>query len=84
LGRHQRPAWARRLQRAKFSDSRLKTDIKRVGTLDNGLPVYTFRYHGDPQVHMGLMAQDVEVTNPDAVELHESGFKMVHYDKASA
>jgi hypothetical protein len=69
---------------AKFSDRRLKTDIKRVGTLDNGLPVYTFRYHGMPQVHMGLMAQDVEASNPDAVELHESGFKMVHYDKASA
>jgi hypothetical protein len=67
-----------------FSDVRLKTDIKRVGTLDNGLPVYTFRYVGLPQVHMGLMAQDVEVRNPDAVELHESGFKMVDYEKAAA
>jgi hypothetical protein len=69
---------------AKFSDRRLKTDIKRVGTLDNGLPVYTFRYHGMPQVHMGLMAQDVEEVHPDAVVEHESGFKMVNYAQASA
>jgi hypothetical protein len=69
---------------AKFSDRRLKTDIKRVGTLDNGLPVYTFRYHGLPQVHMGLMAQDVEEVHPDAVVEHESGFKMVNYAQASA
>ncbi len=67
-----------------FSDRRLKTDIKRVGALDNGLPVYSFRYHGMPQVHIGLMAQDVERVDPDAVSLHESGFKMVDYDKASS
>src|SRR5690606_23886031 len=27
-----------------ISDRRAKTDIRRVGTLDNGLPVYVFRY----------------------------------------
>jgi hypothetical protein len=46
--------------------------------------VYTFRYHGMPQVHMGLMAQDVEEVHPDAVVEHESGFKMVNYAQASA
>lgn len=66
-----------------FSDRRLKEDIVRVGTLDNGLPVYTFRYKGTPEVHMGLMAQDVEAIHPEAVALHESGFKMVDYAQAS-
>jgi hypothetical protein len=66
-----------------FSDKRLKEDIQRVGTLDNGLPVYTFRYIGEPTVHMGLMAQEVEKLHPDAVSLHESGFKMVDYAQAS-
>jgi hypothetical protein len=65
-----------------FSDRRLKTDIKRVGTLDNGLPVYTFRYKGHPAIQMGLMAQDVEKVNPDAVsEIH--GMKAVDYEKAT-
>jgi hypothetical protein len=66
-----------------FSDRRVKEDIVRVGTLDNGLPVYTFRYIGNPTVHMGLMAQDVEQVKPEAVtEIH--GIKAVNYEMASA
>jgi hypothetical protein len=66
-----------------FSDERLKTDIKRVGTLDNGLPVYTFRYRGSSQIQMGVMAQDVEQVIPDAVEDFGS-YKIVDYEKATA
>lgn len=68
---------------AALSDCRLKTDIKRVGVLDNGLPVYTFRFINDPnkQVHMGLMAQDVEKVRPEAV-VELNGFKAVYYDLA--
>jgi hypothetical protein len=64
------------------SDRRIKEDIKRVGTLDNGLPVYTFRYKGHPVVQMGLMAQDVEQVNPEAVA-EINGIKMVDYKAAS-
>lgn len=66
-----------------FSDERLKTDIKRVGTLDNGLPVYTFRYRGSSKIQMGVMAQDVEQVIPDAVEDFGS-YKIVDYEKATA
>jgi hypothetical protein len=66
----------------KFSDRRLKDDIKRVGTLDNGLPVYVFRYKGDDGPTLGLMADEVEAVNPEAVVTHRSGFKMVHYGRA--
>lgn len=60
------------------SDRRLKTDIKRVGVLDNGLPVYTFRYKGEQTVHMGVMAQEVLEVNPGAV--HDMGeFLAVDY-----
>lgn len=60
------------------SDRRLKTDIKRVGELDSGLPVYTFRYKSGGPVQMGVMAQDVEKTMPEAV--HEmNGMKAVDY-----
>lgn len=50
-----------------FSDERVKTDIVPVGLLENGLTIYTFRYIGMPQVHMGLIAQEVAQIHPEAV-----------------
>jgi hypothetical protein len=61
-----------------LSDRRAKEDIMQVGTLDNGLPVYTFKYKGGDTIHMGVMAQDVEKVNPDAV-LEIGGIKHVNY-----
>ena len=61
-----------------MSDRRLKTDIKKVGKTDSGLPVYTYKYKGDNVVHMGVMAQDVEKVTPEAVE-EIGGFKAVNY-----
>lgn len=61
-----------------MSDVRLKTDIERIGTADNGVPIYRYRYKIGGPVHIGVMAQDVEKTHPNAV--HEvSGFKAVNY-----
>lgn len=65
----------------KTSDRRLKKDIRRVGKADNGLPIYLFRYKGDDEIHLGLMAQDVEKVRPEAVTTI-SGYKAVHYPKA--
>lgn len=67
----------------KPSDRRLKTDIARVGTLDNGLPVYLYRYKAGGPFEIGLMAQDVEGICPDAVTTTGNGFKAVRYDLAS-
>lgn len=66
-----------------FSDKRLKTDIKRVGTAKNGLPIHSFRYKDDPEklVRLGFMADDVEDKHPDAVGL-AGGYKTIDYDKA--
>jgi hypothetical protein len=66
----------------KSSDVRLKQDIKRVGTLDNGLPVYLYRYKSGGPFEIGLMAQDVEQAKPDAVDEDAKGFKMVDYKMA--
>lgn len=61
------------------SDRRLKEDIKRVGKTDGGLGVYTYRYKGgDDTVHMGVMAQELEKKNPDAVH-RINGFRAVDY-----
>ena len=62
-----------------MSDVRLKENIKRVGAMDNGIPIYTYNYIGNDMPMMGVMAQDVEQVIPEAVSTHESGFKQVHY-----
>jgi hypothetical protein len=61
------------------SDRRLKTDIRRVGRTDKGLPVYTYRYKHYGPVHMGVMADEVEEIIPEAV-VEVNGFKHVRYD----
>lgn len=68
-----------------FSDRRLKTGIKAVGELNNGLTVYAYRYIDDPEDmrRIGLMADEVEDDRPDAVTtLPGSGLKMVDYARA--
>ena len=64
------------------SDMRLKEDIAQVGALFDGTPVYGFRYKGAPAYHIGLMAQDVEKTTPQAV-IEINGYKAVDYRAAT-
>jgi hypothetical protein len=65
-----------------LSDRRAKTDIQRVGTLDNGLPVYSYRYKGGSDFQIGLMADEVEQINPHAVNVGSDGLSRVRYDLA--
>jgi hypothetical protein len=70
-----------------FSDRRLKTDIARIGTLDNGLPWYEYRYVWDApdgDMRQGVMADEVEVLIPQAVHIDESGYAMVDYAQVLA
>ena len=64
------------------SDMRLKQDISTVGMLFDGTPVYGYRYKGAPAYHIGLMAQDVEKTTPEAV-IEINGYKAVDYRAAT-
>lgn len=64
-----------------MSDRRLKTDIKQVGKLDNGLNVYQYRYVFGGPTQIGVMADEVEKVSPNAVATHSSGYKMVDYSK---
>jgi hypothetical protein len=66
------------------SDRRLKTDVRRIGTAANGLPLYLFRFHGSPVKHIGAMADEVEKVRPDAVYDGPMGLKLVDYEKALA
>jgi hypothetical protein len=59
-----------------ISDSRLKTDIRQVGTTAHDLPLYTFRYIGDDGHYEGVMAQDVLKVMPEAVSVGVLSFAM--------
>lgn len=64
------------------SDRRLKTDVREVGTMANGLPVYRFRYKGeDPSEYVGLMAQDVIHVQPAAVSVMPNGYLAIDYSQ---
>jgi endosialidase-like protein len=62
------------------SDVRLKTDIRQIGTAAHGLPIYTFRYIGEPALYEGVMAQDVLGVMPEAVSVAEDGYYRVDYE----
>lgn len=67
---------------AMFSDVHLKEGIEPVGELYDGTNIYRYRYKGDPMMRIGVMAQEVEKTNPDAV-IDIGGYKAVDYGKAT-
>ena len=62
----------------KFSDARLKTNIKRIGTHNSGLGIYSYIKFGMPEI--GVLAHEVEKVVPSAVTAHASGYKMVNYE----
>jgi hypothetical protein len=66
-----------------FSDIRVKDDIERIGTLNDGIPIYRYRYKGSPETRIGVVAQDVERVMPEAVAETPSGIKLVDYRKAT-
>ncbi|HLA60904.1 MAG TPA: hypothetical protein VK626_01540 [Nitrospiraceae bacterium] len=62
-----------------MSDPRLKTDVKRVGKTDAGLPIYRFRMKGDGKMQMGVMADEAQKKFPGAVKQGPGGYKKVNY-----
>jgi hypothetical protein len=70
-----------------FSDIRMKENIKVIGALESGLPVYSFEYkpefkdiagHG---LFVGVMAHEAEQLIPEAVGVASNGYKYVDYAK---
>jgi hypothetical protein len=75
---------------ALISDIRTKENIKAIGWLPNGLPVYEYEYKPewkDEAGHgkfIGVMAQEVELLQPEAVITRPDGYKMVNYGALNA
>lgn len=66
------------------SDRRVKDDIKKIGALDSGLPVYSFRYKGSSLPQVGVMADEVRKIAPHAVHRHPRlGVDFVDYKAVS-
>jgi hypothetical protein len=64
------------------SDLRLKEDIVPLARLNNGLELYRFRYKGsDRTEYVGVMAQEVQKIEPNAVWRDRSGYLVVDYDR---
>lgn len=65
-----------------MSDKRMKENIKPVGKLKDGQTVYSYNFKGHPQTQIGLIAQEVEKTHPEAVK-DIGGLKAVDYKAAT-
>lgn len=71
-----------------FSDVNTKKNISKVGSLPNGLNLYTFEYKDefkdDPKaghgLQFGVLAQEVEKVIPEAVTVDSNGYKVVNYN----
>jgi Chaperone of endosialidase len=61
------------------SDIRLKRDIVEVGSLENGIRLYHFRYNWADQEYVGVMAQEVVKVVPGAVSRGTDGYLRVDY-----
>lgn len=52
-----------------------------LGRLGNGLGIYRFRYHGNPQIYVGVIAQEAQLLRPDAVTRGTDGYLRVDYER---
>lgn len=64
-----------------ISDIRLKTDVTLLETTASGFNIYSFRYIADPStLWVGVMAQDLLISHPEALIVRPDGFYAVRYD----
>lgn len=66
----------------KFSDRRLKKNVKKIGKTNDGQNLYRYEYKGSNEPQIGLMAGEVKKKHPEAVITTPSGYMAVDYDKA--
>lgn len=63
----------------KYSDRRLKRNVRRIGTGTRGLPIYRYSYLWSNKVEAGYMADEVARIAPHAVMGTPSGYLAVNY-----
>ena len=65
----------------RHSDRRLKRYIRRVGESKRGFVLYSFQYIWGGPFFVGVMAQDLLSTYPEAVSVGPDNYLMVDYSK---
>lgn len=65
----------------KYSDERLKENVEKIGELPDRTNVYEYDFKPTGEHQVGVMAQEVERSNPGAVATMSSGYKAVDYGK---
>ena len=66
---------------SRRSDRRLKRYIRRVGQSERGFILYSFQYIWGGSFFVGVMAQDLLSTYPEAVSVGPDNYLMVDYSK---
>jgi hypothetical protein len=64
-----------------YSDRRLKRNITKVGVINGDVDLYRYRYLWSDQEFVGVMAQDLLCSRPDAVARGNDGYLAVDYLK---
>jgi hypothetical protein len=67
-----------------MSDKRLKKGAKKVGKLNDGTPIHSYKMKngmGGGLMQLGVMADEAEKNHPKAVANTGSGFKAVNYSR---
>ena len=67
---------------SNFSDVRLKDNIKKVDSDENG-GIYEFSYIGSAKKFIGRIAQELASYKPEAVSVHKSGYLQVNDEFAA-
>jgi hypothetical protein len=66
------------------SDERMKENIRPVGELHDGQTVHAYNYKGDDRTQIGLLAQEVQEQNPEAVGKLPGGGGLLGVDYGKA
>lgn len=65
----------------RYSDARLKEDIRLIGQTPGGVNLYSWKWKDGSGEDSGVIAQEVVLSHPEAVSTDTSGFLMVDYSK---
>ncbi len=69
------------LAQQQQSDRRLKRNIRQISILNGGITLYSFQYLWSTQVYVGVMAQDLLESHPEAIYTDSNGYYGVYYHR---
>lgn len=72
-----------KISKIQASEERIKHNINKLKTLENGLNVYSFQYKSEPTIYVGFLAHEVAQNNKfkEFVIHMGDGYYTIHYEK---